>query len=47
MTTTSTGTAPTAARALRPLSELQALESEIMEEKVFEHLSSKNTITQG
>jgi sulfate adenylyltransferase subunit 2 len=28
MTTTSTGTAPTTARALRPLSELQALESE-------------------
>jgi trigger factor len=27
--------------------QMQALESEIMEDKVFEHLSTKNTITQG
>ncbi|WP_414682920.1 hypothetical protein [Longimicrobium sp.] len=27
--------------------QMQALESEILEEKVFEHLRSRNTITQG
>ena len=27
--------------------QMQALESEIMEEKVFAHLSSRNTVTQG